>query len=192
MAINANAPVDDDNIEDDLDEEEPILDEDDSEDESDWVPPTKADYERLQARLTKINAESKRHRLAAKAASTAATAEPDEDAVSKAVQAAEAKFRPMIVNGALRSSLAEAGLLGTPDRLLKLVDISSIEIDEDGSVDSDDLEDIVNELKADYPELFKKTRVGNADIGTPATGRVSKPLTATERQAATVAGLNKR
>jgi hypothetical protein len=55
-------------------------------------------------------------------------------------------------------ALKEAGLQGTPDKLLKLIDTDDIEVDEDGEVDG--LTEQIDELKKDFPELFAKKRRG--------------------------------
>jgi hypothetical protein len=151
--------ADDEGLGDDGDDESDD-DGDEGEDDS-WEPPTKAEFEAMQAKLKKANAEAKRHRLAAK--QTGAKAETD---VEKAVEAArgevEAKYKPLVVRTAAKAALAEAGLIGKPDRLLKLLDMDAIDIDDEGDIDG--LEDQIKELRADYPDLFqKRTRAGRVN-----------------------------
>jgi hypothetical protein len=60
-------------------------------------------------------------------------------------------------------------------RMIKLLDLDSVEIDEDG-VDYDALEAQVTELKRDFPEFFKRTRMKDAakevaDTGVAGGGR---------------------
>lgn len=169
----------------DLEETEAEETETDSEGtDEEWTPPSKEEYDRVLARLNKVNAESKKHRLAAKAAKEAAEgAGGDDEALTAARKEVEEKYRPMVLKSAVREGLKDAGLIGDPSRLLKLIDYSSIDIDDDGDVNADDLDEVITGLKGDYPELFKKNRPGSVDTGRPATGREPKELTPSERQA---------
>lgn len=157
-------------------------DAEETDEDDEYTPPTKEEYTRLQNQLKKVNAEAKKHRLAAKSAKD--SVEGDDEAVSNARKEVEDKYRPMVLKSALREGLKDAGLLGDPARLLKLADLSDIELDDDGNVNEDDLDEVITSLKGDYPELFKKNRPGSADTGRPATGRDTKPKTASEIQAA--------
>jgi hypothetical protein len=60
------------------------------------------------------------------------------------------------------AALEEAGWNGKNlPRMIKLLDLDSVEIDEDG-VDADALEKQVAELKKDFPEFFKRSRMKDA------------------------------
>lgn len=60
------------------------------------------------------------------------------------------------------SALEEAGWNGKNlPRMIKLLDLDSVEIDSDG-IDADALTDQVSELKKDFPEFFKRARMKEA------------------------------
>ena len=60
------------------------------------------------------------------------------------------------------SALEEAGWNGKNlPRMIKLLDLDSVEIDSDG-IDADALADQVSELKKDFPEFFKRARMREA------------------------------
>lgn len=60
------------------------------------------------------------------------------------------------------SALEEAGWNGKNlPRMIKLLDLDSVEIDSDG-IDADALADQVSELKKDFPEFFKRARMRDA------------------------------
>lgn len=75
------------------------------------------------------------------------------------------KFKKLFVNTAAKSALAEAGLATGTDRMLKLLDLSSVEVDEDGSISG--LSDQIADLKEDFPDLFavKPTKKIRSDAG---------------------------
>lgn len=156
--------VDDSVEEDDLDDT-PVEDEDpEGEEKPKPAPPKPADnpeLEKLQAEhartvaaLKKANEEAKRNRLALKEHETRARANEGEQekALREAAEAAEKKWGPRIISSAARASLAEAGVTGSPDRLLKLLDMDAMSIDDDGDVIGLDTE--IDRLKTDYPEFF--------------------------------------
>jgi hypothetical protein len=117
------------------------------------------------------------------------------DAEEKAAQAAEAKWKPVFVREKASAALREAGLIGKPNRLLKLLDIDALDVDideDDGSVDIDGLDDQIAELRKDYPSLFRSKRGGGAiDAGDRDADRLrngGKAKSATELQAAALLG----
>lgn len=166
----------DDDDEGDEDEDEGGDDEGDDEDDDDdseYEPPTKAEWKKTQDALKKANAQAKKHRLAAKKAASAKDGGADKKDVEKAISDTEAKWRPRLVNKAAKAALLAAGA-SKPDRLIKLIDHDELDIDDDGEVEG--LDDAIEELKEDYPELFKekdddddkpkrRRRPGSADTG---------------------------
>lgn len=78
------------------------------------------------------------------------------------------------------TALEEAGWNGKNlPRMIKLLDLDSVEIDDDG-VDYDALSSQVSELKKDFPEFFKRTRMRDAakdvaDTGTAGGGKKQAP-----------------
>jgi hypothetical protein len=83
------------------------------------------------------------------------------------------------------AALEEAGWNGKNlPRMIKLLDLDSVEIDDDG-VDYDALSSQVNELKRDFPEFFKRSRMKEAakevaDAGVAGGGRKQAPASTEE------------
>lgn len=162
-----------DDVKDDLknagdDDVDPDVDADgdgkDDEDDADWKPPTKEEVRALQAKLKKANGDAAHHR--GEAAKLRQQSESDaekqvREAVEKAQGEAEGKWKPMYVRQAARAALAQAGLIGKPDRLLKLLDVDEIEVDEDGTLTGLDAQ--VRDLKAEYRDLFAKRGSSRVD-----------------------------
>lgn len=163
---------------DDTDEPDDDADEVDEEPEDKPKPkppvakgPTDADLKRVQGALEKERAAAKAARvrtreLEAELRAAKKAAEPkgdDDEVVVRAVEAAraelEGRFKPMIVNKEARLALVAAGL--SPDtsnarmtKLLKMIDLSDIDVDEDGEVSG--LDDQIDQIKETLPELFRK------------------------------------
>jgi hypothetical protein len=123
---------------------------------------TQADFDALQLALSK---ERKAHRDAA-ARATALEQEhatDDEkvwmDKVEAATHAADAKLKKI----AARSALAAAGLQGKPDRLVAVLNLDAIDVDDDGNVAGLDKE--IAQLKADFPSLFVEPKTPSAVPG---------------------------
>lgn len=78
------------------------------------------------------------------------------------------------------SALEEAGWNGKNlPRMIKLLDLDSVEIDSDG-IDADALAEQVSELKKDFPEFFKRARMKEAvkevaDTATAGGGKKQAP-----------------
>lgn len=192
--------VDDDAEDADLDES-PEDDEPEPEEKPKPTPPkpaTNPDLEKLQAEhartvaaLKKANEEAKRNRLALKEHETRARANEGEQerAVREAAEAAEKKWAPRIVNSAARAALAEAGVAGSPDRLLKLLDMDALSVDDEGDVIGLDSE--VDRLRADYPEFFTKAepaRPKARPTAAPKSAAPAKPKNSWEQHAARILG----
>ncbi|RAJ70274.1 minor structural protein GP20 [Streptomyces sp. Amel2xB2] len=120
-----------------------------------YTPPSAAEWKRTQAALKKANEDGKRHRLRNRELEEAArsTESDAEKAVREAREEGEARFRKPLVRAAARAALAQAGLNGDTDRVLKLVDLDGLSVDDDGDVIGLDAE--VNKLKDEYPEFFQ-------------------------------------
>lgn len=133
--------------------------------------PTEADLKRVTGALDKERAAAKAARatvreLQAELKAAKKAAEPktgDDEVVVKAAEAAraeaEAQYKPIIVNKEARLALVAAGL--SPDtsdarmkRLLKMIDLSDVDVDEDGEVSG--LDDQIDQIKETLPELFRK------------------------------------
>lgn len=188
-------PADDPDDPDDEDEDEP---DDEDDDDTEYVPPTKAEWKATQDALKKANSQAKRARFAAKKAAEARPTDSSAE-VQKAITETETKWRPRLVNKAAKAALLAAGA-SKPDRLVKLIDHDDLDIDEDGEVVG--LEAAVDEIKEDYPELFKapadeeedktrrrpRRRPGSSDAGS-SNGRPStRTKSSAERIASGLAG----
>lgn len=176
--------------------------------DDDYVP-SAAEWRRTQAALKKANDEAKTNRLRAKELEDKGRAnESDhEKALREAREDGEKKYRAPLVRTAARSALVEAGALAfladeaDPEsqaakekgdrrltRLLKLVDIDALDVDESGEVAG--LESAVDELRRDYPEQFtapaKKPKPRPNGANRPPAP--DKPKTTAERHAQSVLG----
>jgi len=180
--------------EDEDQEDEP--DEEGDDDSDEYKPPTRKEWEATQAALKKANTEAKRFRTQLKNARKSTAGESSEDQ-----QAAEdrvaAQWKPRLVKSAARAALAEAGAKKHAiARLARSIDLDSVEVDDDGEVD---LEDQIEELKEDLPELFddeddeptprKKRRLGKTDVGARSSnGSKTTAKDASTRQAEAILG----
>lgn len=112
--------------------------------------------------------------------------ESDEDAEAKAEERARELAKPRLVRAEARTALKEAGLIGTADRLLKLLDLKEIDVDydDDGEAEIDGLDEQITDLKKDYPELFRKRGSSSIDAADRKNGGSSRQqLSASEVQA---------
>jgi hypothetical protein len=50
-----------------------------------------------------------------------------------------------------------------PKLLSRLIDLDKLELDDDGELDNDDLEELVDELTEEFPELFRKSKQADQD-----------------------------
>ena len=110
--------------------------------------------------------------------------EVDEEAITEKVTSA---WKPRVVNASARAALVEAGGSNLK-ALLKLVEHDDLEVTDDGEVEG--LDEEVDRLKEEYPELFaaKRRANGRVETGDRSKGSTKKPMTATERQAAALRG----
>lgn len=150
-----------------------------------WAPPTREEYERLVEGKKKADAEAaarrkylRQHGIDPKTGNKLnPDPEPDDEPaavkdeprgpsqaeVRRQVEkaAAEAELRGMrktksLVTG-VNAALSEAGWNGTRlGSLMKLVDLDEVDIDDDGEITG--LAEQIDQVKADFPELFKRTR----------------------------------
>ena len=154
----------------------------DTEDDSDeWAPPTREDYERLVAESRKASAEAaNRKRLLRDLGYdkngnklTAETSSSDVTEKPKPVQVDATQVERAVAKkvSAIYSGLAGAGVPATSlDRVARFIDSSAIHVDEDGI---EGLAEQIDALKADYPELFKKTRAKATDAAVVGGGNQS-------------------
>lgn len=171
-AASADDDADDDDAGDSGGQDDDSDDSDDAKD--DWKPPTKDEWEKVQASLAEANGQAKKHRLrvqeirkeqrASAAARSGAGGDGDDDAAArdrKAAEAAEQRFKPIAVRSAARAALLTAGLNDPSDqvmkKLLRLVDMDDVDLDNDG--DPIGLDEQVEDIKDTFPKLFEKLEV---------------------------------
>ena len=92
------------------------------------------------------------------------------------------------MNSAAKAALLTAGA-EKPERLLRLIDHDDLDVTDNGDVHG--LDEEVERLREEYPELFRapgRKRAARVETGDRSTKSTKKPMTATERQAAALAG----
>lgn len=118
------------------------------------------------------------------------------EAREAAEAAAEKRYKPI----AIRAALLEAGVKSAKVKgALKLLEMADIEVDGDGEVTG--LDDQLDGLKEEWPELFaspesegggererRRASVGSRSVDGADKERKKRPLTASERQAAQLLG----
>ncbi|MFD7999931.1 phage scaffolding protein [Streptomyces mirabilis] len=183
----------------------------------DWTPPSREDYEKLVEGKRKADAEAaarrkylRQHGIDPKTGNKInpdPEPEPDDEPparkndtptgpsqaeirrqIEKAT--AEAELRGMrktksLVTG-VNSALSEAGWNGTRlGSLMKLVDLDEVDIDEDGEITG--LAEQIDQVKADFPELFKRTRgsaaASNSGSGSGQNGAPAAKVDAADKPA---------
>lgn len=163
------------------DEDEDVDEDDDSEGtkakvEKKPTGPTQADIDALRNAQAKRNREhrTKIRELQAQLrdAKTAGqkTAEGTDETTVRAIEeasaAAERRYKPIAIREAAKASFLEAGLNDLSSnrmtKLLRLLDMDDIEVDEDGEING--LVDQIDQIKDEWPELFRKAEV-ESDAG---------------------------
>jgi len=143
-----------------------------------YTPPSKEEWAKVQNALAKDRADAKKHREALKALKESQQTD-DEAKIEEATKATAAKYRKPLVNTALKSALAEAGLKGDATKYLKLIDTDAIDLDDDGELTG--VDEQVSTFKSDFPELFDGRKQRPAPIdGAPRTP-LKKELTYAEK-----------
>lgn len=209
---------DDPDEEDDEDEDDDDPDEDeDDEDDDDLADLTedelKAELRKTRDRLSKASGSASKKRkqlrdLRAKGAASAKPAAkkpagkkddedaPDLDAIRAAAESeANTKANERIVKAEARGALKAAGIPGAQvGRLVGMLKLDEVDIDDDGEVDEDSLDEAIEALRKDWPQLFTdkekktpRTRVAGAG-DRDGKGGTRKKYTATERQVAAALG----
>lgn len=166
-----------------------------------YRPPSEREWANTKAALAKANKEQQAIRKAAlEKAKKEGMNEAAAEARVKALEEAESEWKPRAIRGEARAMLAEMRCKN-PGRLLKLIDPSTVTVDGDNLIG---LEDQVNGLKEEWPELFvqdtdenkkpdKKTaaparRVGAAAGNSKKEEQEEKPKTGASRIAGRLLG----
>ena len=136
----------------------------DAETEDDGIDPEvkdlKEQLEKLKKSLAAARGDTKaekkaRAELAAKVKAAEAAELTEIERLQSQLEEANAKnqkFFDVTVKSAVNSALKDAGAKVATSRLMKMMDLSSVEIDEDGDVVG--IDELIEELKADFPDGF--------------------------------------
>lgn len=158
--------------------------------EDPYTPPSADEWRRTQAALKKANEDGKRHRLRNKELEDAARAgeTEHEKALREAREEGEKRYRAPLVKAAARAALSEAGLSGSTDRVMRLLDLEALSVDDDGDVIGVDGE--VARIKQEYPEFFQTAKPKPKPRPTAADRQPAeeKPKSSAERHAMKVLG----
>lgn len=169
----------DDDDSDDEDEDDDDDSDDEDEDEELGEKGVKALQRERQARK---DAEKELKRLKREGEDEQATA------LREATEAVETKYHGLIAKAAFKAGLAEAGLKKGQGKLLKLLDLEEVTVDEDGEVSG--VDEQVRDLRKEFPELFGRGREsgGKGDGGAKGDPGAGKPKSSAERLAASARG----
>lgn len=155
-----------------------------------FTPPSEAEWRKVQAALKKANDEGKKHRLRNKELEekTRANETEHEKALREAREEGEKRYRAPLVKAAARAALSEAGLGGSTDRVMRLLDLEALTVDDDGDVVG--LAGEVTRIKDEYPEFFQTEKPKAKARPTAADRKPAeeKPRSTAERHAMKVLG----
>jgi len=169
--------------------------------EEEWKPPTRDEWDRVRRTMAKrkqekLDVQKQLNELRDKHREQETDAEK---AVREAAEKAEARYKPIIVNKAARAALIQAGATAAIEgdkektearlsRLLKLIDVSDLSVEDDGEVLG--LDEQIEGLRSDYPELFeaREKRPKARPTGAPRPAVKEKPRSTAELHAAKLLG----
>lgn len=202
---NTEETVETDDTTTEVEETDAVTAEDTETENEGWTPPTREEFEALQKQIadkdTAIAERDKKVRQANKQAADrrgelAKLQQQYEDADSKAqreaAESALAAVKPVAVRSAAKAAFLEAGARSDRfDRLFTMLDLDRIDLD---GGDVTGLDDQVDELKADVPELFTPPK--SEEEAKPKAPRISpagkkpapQPMTPGDQIAAMVNG----
>jgi hypothetical protein len=179
-------------------------DEDDDEDDDENLPSNvKAILRknRLAARKAKADAKAATAELEKLRGKKSKSTDEDDDDRAEREQEAEARGSKrgldIAKKASVRGALVGAGLNVGDDRdkalvrAMRLIDLDELEVNDDGTIEG--LDDAIDDLKDEFPALFKRRRNGGRisgeDNGGQGSGKPEK-LTATQQQARQLQGIN--
>jgi hypothetical protein len=159
--------------------------------DDDYVAPSRDEWARTQAALKKANEDAKRHRLRNKELEekTRADETDHEKALREAREEGESRYRAPLVKAAARVALSDAGVSGPKDRVLRLLDMDGLSVDEDGDVVG--LESEIDRIRSEYPEFFQAAAKPKPKARPTAADRKpaeEKPKSSAEQHAMRVLG----
>jgi alkylhydroperoxidase/carboxymuconolactone decarboxylase family protein YurZ len=164
---------------------------DTSEAEVEWTPPTREEFEELLAKKQRADSEAASRKRwlrdngidpkTGKKTAVVSDEDSEDGEPAHAVERAKAKAEQAARNNAkaliseVPSALFAADLNPQHlNRALKLLDLDSLHVDEDGV---DGLREQIAELKEDFPEFFKRTRMRDVAPASAVGGGNKKPET---------------
>lgn len=143
-------------------EETPETDENDEQETE--ADPAEGALKALRAeRAARKAAEKKARELEAKA--EAANLEPDEQKLAEARREATAQVTSSLGQKYVRAEAkaALAGKVTDPARVMRLIDLSAVELDDEGELDSAAITDAIDAFLTEYPEFKASANPGSAD-----------------------------
>jgi hypothetical protein len=169
--------------------------------DEEYVPPSREEWERVRRTLAKrkqekLDVQRQLNDLRDKHREQETDAEK---AIREAAEKAEARYKPIVVKKAARAALIQAGATAAVEgdkektearlaRLLKLIDVSDLSVEDDGEVLG--LDEQVEGLRAEWPELFepREKKPKARPTGAPRPAAVEKPKSTAEIHAARILG----
>lgn len=172
-----------------------------AEPDEEYVPPSREEWERVRRTMAarkqeKLDVQRQLNELRDKYKEQETETEK---AVREAEEKAEARYKPIAVRKAVRAALVEAGATAATDgdkakteariaRLMKLIDVGDLSIDDDGEVLG--VDEQIDGLRADYPELFEPAakKAKARPTGAPKPAAVEQPKSTAEIHAKRILG----
>jgi len=160
----------------DIDGDDDDGDQDDDDDDSDggkdddgtddkFTPPSEVEWKKVQRKLKRANtqAQNLRTELDSKEKSgKEVDADTEKKFRDEGRSEAEKVWKPRFVKQAAKAAFSQAGAKSV-DRLIRMLDLEEIDVDEDGDIDG--LDEQIRDLKKEVPELFGPKVARNVDAG---------------------------
>ncbi|KND38474.1 phage scaffolding protein [Streptomyces acidiscabies] len=162
-----NRPEDDERDHDVQDEDLEEQDQDDEEGNGDnddvYKPPSEYEWKKVQRALKRANKEAENLRKNTDTVDGTEKEENEKKVRDDAVKESDSRWKPIVVKQAARAALAEAGLIKPPNRLLRMLDMDDIDVNEDGEIDG--LDEQIRDFKKEFPEFFGRSTPKDVDGG---------------------------
>jgi len=156
-----------DEVSQEVDESTEEVTEDESEEtEEEELPDTVKDILKKNRKLVR---EAEARALAAEKALAAKDAKPE----GEEAPAQDDKFKTLYLTTSAKAALVEAGITTGTDRFLKMLDLSSVEVDESGKISG--LDDQIADLKEEWKDVLAPKAVKKTVARADASGRREVP-----------------
>lgn len=124
--------------------------------------------------ILKKNRKAVREAEARANAAEKALAEKDNTGEETPASESDDRFKKLYLNNSAKNALKDAGFANGTERFLKMLDLDSVEVDEDGNITG--LEDQIDSIKDEFKDLIApKATVKKALPKTDAAGRKETP-----------------